>query len=160
VSGSQTNSLNSLKEVFSFSRAETIALGILLAVCLIGGGVLIYENSRQTIPPKLIFESIESAQAVEPQPNYDSPTAPQARTAAVTSERSATSAPSRPLKLNINTAPAESLALLPVVGEALSRRIVDYRTKHGPFAEVDQLVAVYGIGPKNIERIRPYLICR
>ncbi len=62
--------MDSLKEVFSFSRAETIALCLLLAICLIGGGALIYENSRQSLPPQLIFESI-SAEPDSPQKNAD-----------------------------------------------------------------------------------------
>lgn len=152
--------MNSLKEVFSFSRAETIALGILLCVCLVGGGVLIYENSRQTIPPQLIFESIESAPAAEPSPKTPVQTPSSAAAGIQASGKVEEPTPRRLLTLNINTAPAESLALLPVIGQALSRRIVDYRTKHGPFSDIDQLVAVYGIGPKNIEKIRPYLICR
>lgn len=157
MTGSQTNSLRSLKEVFSFSRAETIALGILLGICLIGGGALIYENSRQTIQPQLIFQSIESAQAVESHADVTTQSAPSTVTPA---KRVGVIAPMGALKVNINTAPAESLALLPLIGDALSRRIVDYRTKHGPFSAVDELIAVYGIGPRNIEKIRPYLICR
>ena len=35
--------------------------------------------------------------------------------------------------LDLNTAPAEELAKLPGIGEALAERIVSYREEHGPF---------------------------
>jgi competence ComEA-like helix-hairpin-helix protein len=44
---------------------------------------------------------------------------------------------------------------LPGVGEALARRIVDYRLEHGPFRAVDELRQVSGIGPVTLERLRP-----
>lgn len=150
--------MDSFKEVFSFSRAETIALCILLTVCLIGGGILIYEQSRQSLPPQMIFESLSveptSSEALQP----EEPSTGGAMAASMPPKQTS---PTRDLtlRLNINTAPAESLALLPFVGATLSARIVDYREKHGQYDSVGQLVEVYGIGPKSIEKIRPYLIC-
>ncbi len=35
-----------------------------------------------------------------------------------------------------------------------AQKIVDYRTAHGPFASVDDLDAVPGIGPTRIEQLR------
>jgi competence ComEA-like helix-hairpin-helix protein len=57
-------------------------------------------------------------------------------------------------KVNINAADADSLATLPGIGEALAARIVAYRELHGPFARIEDLDAVAGIGPSVIERIR------
>ena len=48
--------------------------------------------------------------------------------------------------VHLNQATAEQLQSLPGVGPALSERIVDYRTKHGPFSSVDQLASVKGVG--------------
>ncbi len=50
--------------------------------------------------------------------------------------------------------------MLPFVGATLSARIIDYREKHGGYDSVGQLVEIYGIGPKSLEKIRPYLILR
>ncbi len=61
-----------------------------------------------------------------------------------------------------NAAPWWELALLPKVGETLAKRIVDCRREHGADGQVvfrcaDDLRQVRGIGPKTIQRIRPYL---
>ena len=60
------------------------------------------------------------------------------------------------LVVNLNTASASELTALPGIGETLAARIVAWREEHGPFARVDQVMAVSGIGPATYERIRPY----
>lgn len=57
--------------------------------------------------------------------------------------------------ININTATQGRLELLPGIGPALAARIVAYRDEHGPFASVDELDRVKGIGSRTLERIRP-----
>jgi len=59
--------------------------------------------------------------------------------------------------VNINTATADQLQLLPRIGPALSGRIVEFREANGPFASIDELVAVRGIGEKSIVPMKPYL---
>jgi competence protein ComEA len=58
--------------------------------------------------------------------------------------------------VNLNTASAEELQLLPGVGPAKVRSIVAYRSLH-PFRTVDELVRIKGIGRKMLRRIRPHL---
>lgn len=48
--------------------------------------------------------------------------------------------------LDINTATAEQLEDLMGIGPVLAQAIVDYRTEHGPFSSVDELLEVSGIG--------------
>jgi len=55
---------------------------------------------------------------------------------------------------NINTATVEDLDKLPGVGPSMAQRILDYRTKNGPFSSVDELDNVEGIGPKKLENLR------
>lgn len=59
--------------------------------------------------------------------------------------------------VNINTADAEQLQLLPRVGPSLAQRIIDFRQAHGPFGGVDELVAVKGIGERSLETLEPYV---
>lgn len=55
--------------------------------------------------------------------------------------------------ININTAQAHELAVLPGIGELLAQRIVDYRTVHGPFPAPEELLNVEGIGTGKLEAI-------
>lgn len=48
--------------------------------------------------------------------------------------------------LNINTASAAELDLLPGIGETLAGRIVAYREENGAFAEPEDIMKVEGIG--------------
>ncbi len=56
--------------------------------------------------------------------------------------------------ININTASATEFETLSGIGEVLAAAIVDYRTENGPFASVDDLENVSGIGPATLEEIR------
>ena len=60
-------------------------------------------------------------------------------------------------KININSADAKILQTLPGIGEALSARIIEYRTEHGPFKTNDEIMNVTGVGPKLYEKISPYI---
>lgn len=56
--------------------------------------------------------------------------------------------------VNVNTATNAELEELPGIGEVIAQRIVEYRTANGPFASVDQLLDVSGIGDAILESIR------
>ena len=57
-------------------------------------------------------------------------------------------------RVNLNTADLAELETLPRVGEVLAQRIIDYRTANGPFASVDDLLDVSGIGDATLEGFR------
>lgn len=50
-------------------------------------------------------------------------------------------------RVDLNTATAADLDALPGIGPVLAQRIVEHRDQHGPFARVEQLDDVSGIGP-------------
>ena len=59
--------------------------------------------------------------------------------------------------IDINTADVQALDTLPGIGEVLAERIVAYREAHGPFASVDALDHVEGIGEGKLAPIRRFL---
>jgi competence protein ComEA len=59
--------------------------------------------------------------------------------------------------VNINSADASQLALLPRVGPSVAERIVDYRKENGPFKKIEDLMLVQGIGEKTFQLLKPYL---
>ena len=61
-------------------------------------------------------------------------------------------------QVDLNGAEWPELAQLPDVGETLARRIVESRVSEGPFVDLDDLLRVNGIGPKTLEKVRPYLM--
>jgi len=67
-----------------------------------------------------------------------------------TSSPGSTSAGAAGAKVNINTAPESDLEALPGIGPVLAQRIIDYRTQHGPFQSVNELLNVSGIGDKRL----------
>lgn len=56
--------------------------------------------------------------------------------------------------VNINAATVKELQGLPGIGKVTADHIVAYRTEKGPFAAVDDLIKVKGIGKKTLEAIR------
>lgn len=60
--------------------------------------------------------------------------------------------------VNINTADATQLALLPRIGPAAAKRIIDYREANGGFKRTTDLMQVKGVGDKTFELISPYLV--
>lgn len=56
--------------------------------------------------------------------------------------------------VNLNHASAVELESLPGIGTATAEAIVRDRDEHGPFASVDDLARVRGIGPAKLEQLR------
>ncbi|MEF3273215.1 MAG: helix-hairpin-helix domain-containing protein [Chloroflexus sp.] len=59
--------------------------------------------------------------------------------------------------IDINRADREALIALPGIGPVLADRIIAYREEHGPFKSVDDLIAISGIGERNINTFRKLL---
>lgn len=59
--------------------------------------------------------------------------------------------------VNVNTATAAELQLLPGVGEARALGIVAIRKARGGFKSVDELTEVKGIGPTLLEKMKPHV---
>ncbi len=59
--------------------------------------------------------------------------------------------------VNVNTATAEELQLLPGIGAARAVAVIELRKQRGGFKSLDQLKDVKGIGDASLERLRPYV---
>jgi len=62
-----------------------------------------------------------------------------------------------PLIIDINRANADELDRLPGIGPKTAKAIIEHRTRNGPFASVDDLLAVRGIGPATLAEIRNWV---
>ena len=60
-------------------------------------------------------------------------------------------------KVNINLAGQGVLEALPGVGPSLAQRIIEYRTRNGPFKKIQGLMDVPGIGEKKFDQIKDWV---
>ena len=56
--------------------------------------------------------------------------------------------------IDINTADAAALQTLPGIGETKAAAIIAHREANGPFATVDDLKNVKGVGEKTLEKLK------
>ena len=74
--------------------------------------------------------------------------------AAPTSPANHTLASSTTQTLNLNTASAKELEVLPGIGKGLAERIVEHREKYGPFRRAEHLMMVRGISETRFRAVR------
>lgn len=142
---------------FGFTRNEIKVVLFLATTFLAGLAIRWYAESSEELPGAMTYDYSESDQrflerseklaelAKPAPPSTPQRTPPPAKT------------PPAPNSININTAGKDMLMRLPGIGEEYAERIILFREDHGPFASVEHLVKVRGIGKKSLERIRPYL---
>jgi len=59
-------------------------------------------------------------------------------------------------KIDINRASIQALKQLPSISTTIAQRIISYRQKK-EFKSLKDVLAVKGLGPKKLQKIRPYL---
>jgi competence protein ComEA len=59
--------------------------------------------------------------------------------------------------VNLNTATEEQLDTLPGVGPVTAQKILEWRSAHGAFSSVDELLEVDGIGEKTLADMAPHV---
>jgi competence protein ComEA len=59
--------------------------------------------------------------------------------------------------VNVNTATLEELQLLPGIGEARAKALIEARKRRGGFQKIEDLLEVKGIGEAGLERLRPHV---
>ena len=60
--------------------------------------------------------------------------------------------------LNLNTATADELMKLPGIGEVMSRRIIEYRERHGPFRRPQDVIIIEGFSERKYRALAE-LVC-
>ena len=140
---------------FGFTRNE-IKVILLLSVTFLFGLAIRYYNAA-SVPAKTtgrefdysIPDSIFEARS-RPDTQISSPGSLTKISSGGVSDSSGTF-------ININIATADELVQLPGIGPTYAARIVTYRKENGPFASVDDLENVKGIGKKRMDRLRPFV---
>lgn len=61
-------------------------------------------------------------------------------------------------KVDINSAGIDALDTLPGIGPSTAAKIIEYREKNGPFASIEQLMDVSGIGPAKFEAMKEMVV--
>lgn len=59
--------------------------------------------------------------------------------------------------VNLNTASAEQIAMLPRLGAKVAQRVIDYRKANGGFKRIEDLMEVKGIGEKLFNTLKGHL---
>ena len=59
--------------------------------------------------------------------------------------------------ININTATPAELDRLPGIGPALAARIIEHRTRYGPFRRAEHLLIIPGISERRFAEMRPFI---
>lgn len=63
--------------------------------------------------------------------------------------------PAQPI--NLNTASSAQLQQVPGIGPSTAEKILQMRKSYGTFKRVNDLLAIRGLGPKRLEKMRKYL---
>lgn len=170
---------NSPMRLLSFTPQEIKALLFLLAALLVGSGITIYKRQHPDFAPELVFNRSPSSSS-----EYGNQSDEASRDTSHPISRSSSAALAtdlnvqRPLsqnesqsqvpqsgilpvqrdpstrKIDLNSASASELELLPHIGPVLSQRIVNYRKTRGKFRRIEDLMRVSGIGEKTFEKIK------
>lgn len=142
-------------------------LFVLLSVAA-GGAFRGWQRSHHERFDEIVASLVESeardaahaAHAAGPAPGSDSAAAaaPALATGADASPRARPGARAlRPASIDVDRASEAELLRLPGIGPSLAARIVAERESGGAFGGPEGLLRVRGIGPKTLEKIRPYL---
>jgi comEA protein len=151
--------VRSLQHLLGFTRNELLVL-LFLSTALITGALLrlVFPASAGARIPQFDYAQSDSV-FTELTRTHRDPSVGQAAPVSGGDRKSAKTLPAKG-SININTATAEDLGRLPGVGPATAQRIIEFRVRHGRFTSVEELTKVKGIGPKKLEKLRPYVTVR
>ncbi len=118
-------------------RAKIILFSFILILAIIAGIVIqVYDNRYRNffIEKRPLGDVVSEAPSIEP--DYIE------------------SSEEEKVYVNINTDSISELDKLDGIGEALAKRIINYRKEHGNFEVIEDIMRVSGIGEKKFENIK------
>lgn len=138
--------LRRLNSLFSLTKQERTVVIFLLVSLLVGNTVLLIKKRREKFAEDLIITTPQSDRLTLDE--------------LIEKSESLSRTGGEYLKIDINTATAEELELLPGIGPALAERIVEYRDRFGPFENPKDLMKIKGIGEVKYESLKDYIMIR
>jgi len=151
------NALVRMQDRFGFTRSEILVILFLVATFLCGLGVRWYSNTvSPEVAPRFDYSQLDSIFEARSQA-HEVLSPAEGRPTDRTSVRKLSSPGTH---IDINTAVKEDLMRLPGIGAALADRVIAYRDENGPFASVNDLAHVRGIGKKKLDRLRIFAVVR
>ncbi len=151
-----------IQQWMSITQYELRVLLVLFVLICSGLVVKEFRQRPQPLPPDIYEEDMrlleEGSAAMRAAAGLDSDLSYETEqdTGAARPRITARSRITAPLRINVNTASATELDILPQVGPATAAAIIEYRRRRGEFETVDELLLVSGIGPKTLAEIRPH----
>jgi competence protein ComEA len=141
-------------------------LATIIAILVVGMSVYTFVTSLQpepedpTAPPAATTDGAIAtppatpANPADPAAPGNDPATPAAPPDTPADPALVTPAPAPTFPININTADAKTLILLPNIGEARANKIIEYRTANGSFVAIEDIQNVKGIGPEIFKELQ------
>lgn len=120
--------------MFNLNRAERTVIVILVSAALLGLGVNYYKKVANQVNLR-----VEASELSKSNINIDKLIL-------------------KTKLVNINKATPGELRSLSGIGPTLAQRIVDYRSTHGRFEKIEDIIKVDGIGPDKFNKMKEFLV--
>lgn len=125
-----------LNSFFSLTKQERTVVIFLVVSLLVGNSVLFLKRRRRYFAKEIVTsERLALDELIE-------------------KSNSLRKAGREYLQMDINVATVEELVLLPGIGRATARKIIDYRNRFGLFSTPEDIMKVKGIGRRKYHNIR------
>ena len=118
--------------------------------------IVMFTSGMVLLLAVLIACAIDSPKFMEPEISYVSETEYEEMYYSEASEAEQESDSVFPIC--INTATSEELQLIPDIGPATAKLIIDYRNEYGTIVTFSELLSIDGIGNKTVEKLKEYCV--